>query len=127
MEDLLSCFFLSLLFCVPTVLCEEKASQSIEGFEFKDNLLENRFGPQNGYATVKINPLSKQMSTCFRVFVEFARFGDQVGLMQFGNFLNYGGKYIFATRTSFQYQKLLCRQRQVSKAVFELFEDLLEY
>ena len=36
--------FVFLLF---SCLCE---SQNLKGFEFKDNLLEARFGPENGYA-----------------------------------------------------------------------------
>ena len=83
-------FLLILLFFLPPSLC---TSQSVDGLHFKDNLLEERFGPQNGYATVRINPLEKEMSTCFRTFVDFDRFGDQVGLIRFGNFLLFRGKY----------------------------------
>ena len=36
-------FFLLLFFCS----CE---SQNLKGFKFEDNLLEARFGPENGYA-----------------------------------------------------------------------------
>lgn len=85
-------FLLILLFFLPPSLC---TSQSVDGLHFKDNLLEERFGPQNGYATVRINPLEKEMSTCFRTFVDFDRFGHQVGLISFGKFLSFSGKWHF--------------------------------
>ena len=58
-------------------------SLSLTGFKFEDNQLLERFGPDNGYITVKRDAVPDQMSTCFRVFVSFDRFGDQVGYMDF--------------------------------------------
>ena len=86
---MMTIFLLVIVLCfVPFHLC---ASSSPNGLHFEDNLLDVPFGPDNGYATVQITGLATQMSTCFRTFIEFARFGDQVGLMQFGDFLNLRG------------------------------------
>ena len=52
-------------------------------FDFLDNKLEERFGPHNGYATIRIDQVPDQLSACFRVFVRFDRFGDQVGYLDF--------------------------------------------
>ena len=50
---------------------------SLTGFDFLDNKLERRFGPDNGYATVRRDMVPDQLSACFRVFVRFDRYGER--------------------------------------------------
>ena len=50
---------------------------SLTGFHFLDNKLEKRFGPDNGYATVRRDTVPDQLSACFRVFVRFDRYGGR--------------------------------------------------
>ena len=56
---------------------------SLTGFDFLDNKLERRFGPDNGYVTVRRDWFPDQLSACFRAFVRIDRFGGLLGYMDF--------------------------------------------
>ena len=56
---------------------------SLQGYHFQDNLLEERFGPNNGYATIKIPKIPDQLSFCYKVFIENDRYGNIVGYIDF--------------------------------------------
>ena len=74
------------------------SEQVLKGFHFQDNLIDSRFGPENGYATFNTgNPIPDQvtqiyyftlltfefkMSICFKVNLEYDRYGGQNGMFE---------------------------------------------
>ncbi|XP_023349180.1 uncharacterized protein LOC111717942 [Eurytemora carolleeae] len=60
------------------------AMNTVRGFHFKDNELEDIFGPENGYATKTLDiPVPDQLSFCLWTYVEFNRFNQQIPLIEF--------------------------------------------
>ena len=65
-----------------SLLSSSVTSLSLVGYKFTDNLLEKRFGPDNGYITFKVDRVPHQISACFRIYIDFRRFSYQ-GYMDF--------------------------------------------
>ena len=65
-----------------SLLSSSVTSLSLVGYKFTDNLLEKRFGPDNGYITFKVDRVPDQISACFRIYIDFRRFSYQ-GYMDF--------------------------------------------
>ncbi|XP_023323855.1 uncharacterized protein LOC111697908 [Eurytemora carolleeae] len=60
------------------------AGQTLTGFHFMDNNLEERFGPDNGFVTTVTNITEpRQLSFCVWSYAEFDRFGDQIPVIEF--------------------------------------------
>ena len=73
------------------------SAQNYSGFHFQDNGVEERFGPENGYLVYETNiPIPNmvtrciqcrlfwttsvlQLSVCYKIFIDFDRYGGQVG------------------------------------------------
>ena len=83
---------LVLLLLVP----RQCSAQNYSGFHFEDNRVEARFGPENGYLVYETNiPIPNmvtrsiqcilfgtsvlQLSVCYKIFIDFDRYGGQVG------------------------------------------------
>ena len=65
-----------------SLLSSSVTSLSLVGYKFTDNLLEKRFGLDNGYITFKVDRVPDQISACFRIYIDFRRFSYQ-GYMDF--------------------------------------------
>ena len=60
-------------------LCQ--ASFAIKGYNFADNKLNVRVGPDNGWLRAEMNGFIPESYTmCVRFYPKFMRFGDQLGL-----------------------------------------------
>ena len=83
---------LVLLLLVP----RQCSAQNYSGFHFQDNGVEERFGPENGHLVYETNsPIPNmvtkciyninfwtsvlQLSVCYKIFIDFDRYGGQVG------------------------------------------------
>jgi hypothetical protein len=60
-----------------------RAESEVSGFNFMDNGLAERMGPENGNLVTTLDELPQQLSLCFSFYVDFDRFSNQVGLFDF--------------------------------------------
>ena len=57
--------------------------RTLQGYHFMDNLLEQRFGPQNGHAVFNTGiPIPDQISFCFKFRVSYDRYSRQISLFE---------------------------------------------